>query len=140
MAGHVFHELYAHLNWHTKGNQPLMTPDVETLVHEYLERRCKAASGVVFHGVGGTPNHVHLVVEFEPTVCLSDLVAGLRSASTDEVHVENGLKAVEWQRGFGAVSFGRKNLPWVLDYVAHQKEHHAAGTVHERLENVGEEE
>lgn len=32
------------------------------------------------------------------------------------------------------VSFGRKHLPWILDYIGRQREHHAAGRVHQRLE------
>jgi len=40
------------------------------------------------------------------------------------------------QRGFGVVSFGRKNLPFVAQYIAKQKEHHAAGIAYERLENA----
>ena len=41
-------------------------------------------------------------------------------------------------RGFGVVSFGKKQLGWVLEYVANQKEHHRCGNVMKRLEmNVG---
>jgi hypothetical protein len=34
------------------------------------------------------------------------------------------------------VSFGKKQLPWVQDYIARQKEHHANGRLQERLEAV----
>ena len=30
-----------------------------------------------------------------------------------------------------------RQLPWVLDYIAKQKEHHAAGTIKRRLEQIG---
>jgi len=43
-------------------------------------------------------------------------------------------KALEWQRGYGVVSFGKRNLEWVLDYVNRQREHHASGRVKARLE------
>jgi hypothetical protein len=46
------------------------------------------------------------------------------------------MKRLEWQRGFGVVSFGKKQLPWVLQYIARQKEHHAAGRLQPRLERV----
>ena len=26
MSSHVFHEIFLHLNWHTKDNSPLITP------------------------------------------------------------------------------------------------------------------
>jgi hypothetical protein len=46
------------------------------------------------------------------------------------------MKRLEWQRGFGVVSFGKKQLPWVLDYIANQKEHHALSRTKARLERV----
>ncbi len=36
----------------------------------------------------------------------------------------------------GVVSFGKRNLPWVLEYSAHQKEHHASAKVVDRLERA----
>jgi hypothetical protein len=52
----------------------------------------------------------------------------------------HGKKILEWQRGFGVVSFGKGNLDWILTYIANQKEHHAVGTAIERLERVDAEE
>ncbi len=41
-----------------------------------------------------------------------------------------------WQAGYGVVSFGSKDLPWVTDYIHNQREHHAAGKTHDRLERI----
>jgi hypothetical protein len=38
------------------------------------------------------------------------------------------------------VSFGTRDLPWVIEYILNQREHHARGTVHERLERIDQEE
>ncbi|MCH8046241.1 MAG: transposase [Planctomycetes bacterium] len=46
------------------------------------------------------------------------------------------FKRLEWQRGFGVVSFGKAHLDWVLRYIANQKEHHATGRIEERLERI----
>jgi putative transposase len=43
---------------------------------------------------------------------------------------------LDWQGGYGVVSFGAKDLEWVKRYVRNQKEHHARGTTHERLESI----
>ena len=47
---------------------------------------------------------------------------------------EQRITAVLKQRGYGVVSFGKRNLDWVLDYVRRQREHHAGGQVQARLE------
>ena len=134
MAAHVFHEIYLHLTWHTKGSRPLITSQLEPEVFEFFRARCAKTRGVYLHGINGTATHVHLAINFEPHVTISDLVGELKGASSFELNKAHGSKILQWQRGFGGVSFGKKNLPWVLAYVANQKQHHAAGTTIERLE------
>ena len=136
MSSHVFHEIYLHLNWHTKADSPLLTPTVEPIVHKFITERCRKAEGVYFHGIGGTATHVHLAINIEPQVCISDLVGDLKGACSYELNQQKRFKALEWQRGFGVVSFGKKQLGWVQEYIANQKEHHAAGKIQRRLEKV----
>jgi len=136
MASHVFHEIYLHLTWHTKDDAPLLVSDFESLVHEVLTARCHQTKGVYLHAINGTPTHVHLAINMEPHVTISDFVGELKGYSSHEVNKQERMKRLEWQRGFGVVSFGKKNLRWVQDYIARQKEHHATGQLHERLEQV----
>lgn len=75
-----------------------------------------------------------MALEIEPFVKIIDQVQELKGASSHEVNCRKGHKTLQWQRGYGVVSFGRKNLPWILDYIEHQREHHAAGHAHPRLE------
>ncbi|HEV7225613.1 MAG TPA: IS200/IS605 family transposase [Pirellulales bacterium] len=138
MASHVFHEIYLHLNWHAKGDRPLLTPKVEPLVHNFIRTRCRQTKGVYFHGVNGTSTHVHLAVNIEPSVSISELVKDLKGAPSHEINKEAGRAVLQWQRGYGVVSFGKQQLAWVLEYIANQKEHHAKGTARRRLEQTGE--
>jgi putative transposase len=140
MASHVFHEIYLHINWHTKNDQRLLTPKVEPLVHNFLRERCRATPGVYLHEVGGTEDHVHLAINIEPFVTISDLIGELKGASSHAINEQMRYKALEWQRGYGVVSFGRKQLDWVVAYVRNQKQHHAEGSTHHRLERTSEDE
>ncbi|QDV90935.1 Transposase IS200 like protein [Phycisphaerae bacterium RAS2] len=134
MSSHVYHEVYLHFNWHTKGDLPLLTGDLEALAHAELTAKCRRIKGAYLHGLGGTDTHVHLAVSIEPFVVISDLVQELKGASSFEVNKRLNRKALEWQRGYGVVSFGKRNLDWVLDYVRRQREHHANGQLQARLE------
>ena len=140
MSRHVFHEIYLHFNWHTKNDQPLLDGQLEPLVHDNLKHRCIHTRGVYFDGVGGTETHIHLAINIEPSVCISDLAGELKGGSSFDMNKLARFKALEWQRGFGAVSFGKKQLPWVLDYIARQKEHHQSGKTHQRLEQCNSDE
>ena len=44
------------------------------------------------------------------------------------------------RRGYGVVSFGTKDLDWVMKYVLNQKEHHKTGTTSDRLERLADKE
>ncbi len=134
MSSHVYHEIYLHFNWHTKGDLPLLTGELESLAQDELQAKCRRIKGAYLHGVGGTDTHVHLALSIEPFVTISELVQELKGASSFEANKRMGRKALEWQRGYGVVSFGKSNLDWVLDYVRRQREHHAAGQCHARLE------
>jgi REP element-mobilizing transposase RayT len=136
MASHVFHEIYLHFNWHTKDDYPLITPKVEPVIYKLIESRCRDTKGVYFHSLGGTATHIHLAVNIEPSVCISDLVGQLKGGSAHDFNEQQRMKALEWQRGFGVVSFGKRQLGWVNNYIARQKEHHRNGRVHERLELI----
>jgi REP element-mobilizing transposase RayT len=137
MSSHVFHEIYLHINWHAKNDYPLLTATFEPLVHDFLRERCRQTKGVYLHGVNGTATHVHLAVNIEPSIGISDLIGELKGACSFEMNRQARYKAIEWQRGFGVVSFGKRQLPWVLEYIAKQKEHHAQGKTKRRLEQIG---
>jgi putative transposase len=136
MASHVFHEIYLHLTWHTKDDCPILIPSLEPLVHKLLTDRCHQTRGVYLHAINGTPTHVHLAINIEPHITVSELVGELKGFSAHELNEQQRMKRLEWQRGFGVVSFGKKQLPWVRDYIASQKEHHATGRLQPRLEEV----
>jgi len=133
---HVFHDICLHIVWHTKNDEPLLKGAPERAVHEFLRRRCAQTKGVFLHAIGGTETHIHLALSIEPFVSISDLTGDLKGASSRVINRQKGFKALYWQRGFGVVSFGRKNLPFVAEYIANQKEHHAKGTAYERLESA----
>ena len=136
MSSHVFHEIYLHVNWHVKDDRPTLTADVEPLVHRLIKDRCRRIKGVYFHGIGGTETHIHLAVNIEPHVTISELLKDLKGGSSHDLNSDLGRKELYWQRGYGVVSFGKNNLAWVLEYIAHQKEHHAKGRAQDRLERI----
>jgi len=138
MSDNYYAEIFLHLVWHTKLSAPMLTDDVEAMVFAALREKAAKLGDVYIHELGAIPNHVHLAVGIEPTVKPSEMIGALKGYSSHEVNRRLGLgrKILEWQTGYGVVSFGRRDLPWVQDYVARQKEHHASGRVFDRLEAI----
>jgi REP-associated tyrosine transposase len=136
MARNYYSEINLHLTWHTKNSSPLLVPKVESIAHDSLRGRCINTPGVFVHEVGGIETHVHLAVSIAPTVTISELIGQLKGASSHEVNQKLGHKVLEWQSGYGVVSFGTKDLPWVIDYIRNQRDRHARGDVVDRLERI----
>jgi putative transposase len=133
-AHDVFSDILLHMNWHCKNDMPLITPEVEPLAHGFIADYCKKDREVFFVEVGGTEDHVHLIVEVLPTIRVSEWIGKVKGASSHEVNQRFGPATMQWQRKYGVVSFARRDLPAMRRYVQRQKEHHRLGTTNETLE------
>jgi putative transposase len=93
---------------------------------------------VFVHEIGGTETHIHVVVTIPPMILVSDSVGQLKGASSHEVNQQVGFrgKTLQWQTGYGVVSFGTGDLEWVTAYVRNQRQRHAEGKISERLEQI----
>jgi putative transposase len=142
MSRNYYSEINLHLVWHTKNSLPLLTPDVEPLAHRFLKKRIIETPGVFVHEIGGIETHVHLAVSIPPTLTVSEFIGQLKGGSSHDVNqaMGRGHKVLEWQGGYGVVSFGTRDLDWVKEYVSNQREHHARGSVHDRLERITDDE
>ena len=140
MPKNVYSEINLHMTWHTKNNDPVLIDLIENRVHHYLEHETRKAKNVFFHAVNGTENHVHLVASIPPSLLISEWIGKLKGGSSFYINHEiANRKLLDWQDGYGVVSFGTKDLKWVVEYVNNQKEHHARGTTIERLERSDDE-
>jgi putative transposase len=140
MGHNYYSEINLHLTWHTKGSLPLLSPAVEELIYRDVRQRIVNTPGAFVHASGGTETHVHVAVSVPPTLLVSELVGQLKGASSHEVNQQFGLhgKKLEWQAGYGVLSFGTGDLEWVKEYIQNQKDHHANGRVFDRLERITE--
>jgi putative transposase len=136
MPSRVFSEIFLHFNWHTQENARVLTGNLERWVHAYITNRCRQTSGVYFHDLGGTNDHIHLSVRIEPHVTISEFIKKLKGSTSHDANEQFKRKILYWQRGYGVVSFGRGRLKWVQSYVRNQRQHHAKGRIYARLEAI----
>ncbi|MGA2254378.1 MAG: IS200/IS605 family transposase [Thermoguttaceae bacterium] len=142
MSHNFYSEIHLHFTWHCKDSAPMLTPQVEPVTHRLIRARTIKAPGVYVHEVGGTDTHVHVAVTIPPTLLISEFVGQTKGATSHEVNEQFALrgKVLQWQAGYGVVSFGTKDLEWVKKYIQNQRAHHAAGKTQNRLERITEDE
>jgi putative transposase len=136
MSRNYYSEINLHLVWHTKNNLPLLTPRVEPIVDGLLRQRIIDTPGAFVHECGGIENHVHLAVTIPPALTISEWIGQLKGGSSHDLNEQLGGKTLQWQVGYGVVSFGTGDLPWVCSYVRKQHAHHSSQQVHDRLERI----
>ncbi|GIK64945.1 MAG: transposase [Chloroflexota bacterium] len=119
-------KLYYHFVWATAKREPFITPEVEPALHRYLTQKVHEQKAYL-HIVNGMPDHIHLIASLPPTLRVSDFVQILKGGSSHFVSTELQIPFA-WQKGYSAFTISEPNLPKAIEYVLHQKTHHATGT------------
>jgi len=138
MSRNYYSEINLHIVWHTKNSSPLLTPTIEPVAYRMLRKRIVDTPGAFVHEVGGIETHVHIAVSVPPTLTPSEWIGKLKGGTSHDVNQQTDThdKVLQWQAGYGIVSFGTKDLPWVIAYIKGQREHHANSTEVDRLEQI----
>lgn len=136
MSDAAYSEINFHITWHTKNNLPLIKSAIESKLYHFLKHKILEERGVYFHAIGGIEDHIHLAVSVPPTMQPAEWIGRLKGASSHHINQSSNHKLLQWQRGYGIVSFGTRDLPWVIIYVLNQREHYKNGTTQELLEKI----
>jgi REP element-mobilizing transposase RayT len=124
--------LHYHLIFSTKNRSPFIDSQWRDRLHEYLGGTISGLGGFP-QGVGGTADHVHLLIGLKATHCLADVLRELKKASSVWVHEQIGLSLFPWQEGYAAFTVGATSRPAVRSYIANQEMHHREKSFREEL-------
>lgn len=119
---HTYTNLLTHAVFSTKERLPLLTGDLYREMHAYL--------GGIVRGeghraliVGGTADHVHLLLLLRPAVAVADLMRLMKSNSSDWASSRFG-RAFRWQVEYGAFTVSHREKGEIETYIANQAAHH----------------
>jgi REP element-mobilizing transposase RayT len=115
--------LYYHLIFSTAERQSSIEPEWRPRLHEYLGGTVNQLGGQSL-GVGGTNDHVHLIVQLHATHCLADFMRELKKASSSWVRGEIPCGSFAWQKGYAALTVSASIVPKVQSYIEGQENHH----------------
>ncbi len=117
--------VYIHLVFSTKDRHPFLRDlALRSEMHAYLggvSKKLKCPPVII----GGTEDHVHLLVHLGRETPQSELVKEVKRVSSLWVKQRDpALNGFSWQGGYGIFSVSSSNLDSVRDYIANQEEHH----------------
>jgi REP element-mobilizing transposase RayT len=86
--------------------------------------------------IGGTSDHVHLLVGLRGTHAVADIVKDVKTASNGWIKDTCSLPPFGWQDGYAALSVGWDRRNTVVAYIANQEEHHRTWSSKDELESI----
>ena len=118
---HSFSRIHLHLVFSTKDRRNAIAKEWQPRLWAYLGGICRNHE-IIPLAIGGTENHVHLLIQLPPTIAPAKAVALLKANSSKWMG-EQG-HAFSWQEGYGAFSVSSSNLDRVIRYIQDQDAHH----------------
>jgi putative transposase len=119
---HTYVSELVHLVFSTKERRDLIPADTQQRLWSFLGG-IAARNGFKTLAVGGTENHVHVLVSLSATIPLAKAVQLLKGGSSKWLN-ETFAKNFEWQQGYGAFSVGISQQARTVAYINSQAEHH----------------
>ena len=122
-AGAVFSLKY-HLVWCPKYRRPVLAKPVDRRLKALLQEKASEL-GMTIHTLEVMPDHVHLFVESDPTLCVAEIVNRLKGFTSRSLREEfpflRSRLPTLWSRSYYAGSVGSVSEAVVRKYSEDQK-------------------
>lgn len=122
-AGAVFSLKY-HVVWCPKYRRSVLEPLIAIRLKAMLLQKA-AELALTIHAMEVMPDHVHLFVEGDPTICVAEIVNRLKSFTSHELRQEfpslRSRLPTLWSRSYYAGSVGSVSETVIRKYIENQK-------------------
>ncbi len=117
-------QLYVHLIWATWKRKPLITESIKPQLYAAIAAKCRQLQCEPV-AIGGTDDHIHLLVRLHTTVSIAQLVKEVKGSSSHLMtHEITPLMFFKWQGGYQAFTVRKSEISNLESYIAKQDEHH----------------
>ena len=119
---HTYVSDLVHCVFSTKGRRQLVAAEIQPQLWAFIGGIARK-NGFKALVVGGTADHVHVLLSLAAVVPLAKAVQLIKGASSHWMNEKHG-KGFAWQEGYGAFSVGVSQKPHTVAYIQGQAEHH----------------
>lgn len=128
---HTYSLNLVHCVFSTKGRLPL----IHDRAHLWTTLRNVSRNAQInVAAIGGTSNHVHLLIEVPKTRTIADIMRELKANSS--ARLRRSMPMFAWQDGYGAISVSPTAVKAVIQYIERQEEHHRSRTFEQEYVNI----
>ena len=119
---HTHVSVRIHCGFSTKGRSPSIPDALQPRLWAFMGGIARRL-GMKAIAVGGTRDHVHILLLLPPTIALAKAVQALKANSSRWLHQTTG-KPFVWQEGYAAFSVSISQTEATVAYIHNQREHH----------------
>ena len=127
---HTYCTNLVHCVFSTKERVDSITGEIRDPLFAYMWGIAKSLN-IEMPALGGTSNHVHVLIAVPAKRALSEVIRDLKANSSRWMS-ENGPE-FSWQQGFGAFSVSPSQVGSVKRYIRNQAEHHKTRSFEEEF-------
>lgn len=120
----TYRQIFYQVVFGTKHRKPTIKFKHETELYKYISgiisnKNCK------LYRINGMEDHIHIMFDLHPCICLADLVKDIKVASSIWMKASGLFPGFEgWQDGYGAFTYSIREKDTIINYIKNQKEHH----------------
>jgi len=124
----TYTQIYIHAVFAVQGRQNLIRKENKEELHKYITGIVQN-KGQKLIAINSMPDHAHVFIGMKPTIVLSDLVRDVKNNSSNFINEKKWIRGhFNWQKGFGAFSYGHSQIDVVVKYILNQEKHHEKKT------------
>lgn len=122
----TYRQIYYQIVFGTKYRKPSIARAYDEELYKYIagiikNKNCKP------YCINGIEDHIHIMSDLHPSVCLADYVKEIKVASSIWMKENGKFPAFEgWQDGYGAFTYSVRERDMIINYIKKQKVHHRA--------------
>jgi putative transposase len=126
-GSHTVSRLSAHIVFVTKYRKKVLTGDIQVRCRELIKQVCDSEDVSILKGAL-SKDHVHILIEYRPSLSISDFVKRVKGRSSRLLQQEFPKLRKEywgkhfWAIGYGVWSTGNITEEVVKDYLEHHKD------------------
>jgi len=123
-VAHTYTKLLVHCVFSTKERRGLIPQAVQPDLWAYMGGIART-NGFVAVAVGGTENHVHLLMGIPANMPVAKAVQLIKAGSSKWLREQKGLGLFAWQEAYGAFTIGASQMAKTVSYIQNQAAHHS---------------
>jgi len=132
----TYHQLFYQIVFGPKDRRPVINPAHDKDLYKFIWGVTKKNNCTLYQ-INGIEDHIHIASHIHPSICISDFVKDIKTASSRWMKECGMFPAFEgWQAGYGAFTYSNREKDMIIKYVKNQKTHHKKETFYDEFKRL----